>query len=151
MEAITGLLEGFDFTKLLPKIGQLMSSVRFWTVLLMYVGPLVLLGFGLWYYLKPVSKPSQKTGFRIYFGMGSTEAWQFTQKLAGRVWTVLGGVMTLISVIVSLVNRGEDTMSVVSGAVIWMIWQVVLTLLSYAVIYLIVYRNFDKEGNPRRK
>lgn len=151
MEAITGLLEGFDFTKLLPKIGQLMSSVRFWTVLLMYVGPLVLLGFGLWYYLKPVSSPSRKTGFRTYFGMGSIEAWLFTQKLAGMVWTGLGGVMTLISVIVSLSGRGEDTMSIVSGAVVWMIWQVVLTLLSYAAIYLIVFFNFDKEGNSRRK
>ena len=42
-------------------------------------------------------------------------------------------------------------MSIVSGAVVWMIWQVVLTLLSYAAIYLIVFFNFDKDGNSRRK
>ena len=66
MESISGFLDGFDIAKILPKIGNVISSVRFWMVLLMYAGPLVLLGFGLWYYLKPVKEPCSDKGFRIH-------------------------------------------------------------------------------------
>lgn len=150
MEAITGLLEGFDFTKFLPKIGALLSSVRFWTVLLMYAGPLVLLGFGLWYFLRPAKEANHKTGFRIYYGMGSTEAWLFTQKLAGFVWTILGGALEVISIVISLICKGSNTFSMVTTCVIWMAIQAVLAVASYGAIYLIVYLRYDKDGNPKK-
>ena len=119
METITGLLDGFDFTKFLPKLGQLISSLRFWTVVLMYVGPLMLLGVGLWYYLRPEPEPNNKRGFRIRAAMGSLEAWQFTQKLAGVIWTLVGGASAAISILISLLCIGASTMSLVSAAVIW--------------------------------
>lgn len=148
MESVSGFLEEFDFAKFLPKIGKIIGSVRFWIVLLMYVGSLVLLGFGLWYYLKPAKEPNTKTGFRIYPAMGSVDAWQFTQKLAGIVWTGLGGVLTVITVFVSLIFKGGNTLDMVSNYVTWMGVQAVLALISYGGIYLTVFLRYSKKLPP---
>ena len=145
MESISGFLDGFDIAKILPKIGNVISSVRFWMVLLMYAGPLVLLGFGLWYYLKPVKEPCSDKGFRIHPAMGSVDAWQFTQKLAGVTWTALGGVLTVLTVIFSLIYAGAGTMKMVTACVVWMGIQALLAVISYGFIYWMVYARFKGE------
>ena len=145
MESISGFLDGFDFAKILPGIGKVISSVRFWMVLLMYAGPLVLLGLGLWYYLKPVQEPCTDRGFRIPPAMGSADAWKFTQKLAGVTWTALGGVLTVLTVIFSLIYGSTATMKLVTASVVWLAVEALLAVVSYGFIYIMVYTRFKKE------
>ena len=145
MDSITGLLEGFDLAKLLPKIGQLISSVRFWTVLLMYAGPLTLLGLGLWYYLRPELEPTTKRGFRIPRALQSKEAWQFTQKFAGVLWTALGGALAAISIVISLFCLGASTIGLVTTAVVWVLIQAILAGGAYGLVWLTVQRRYGEK------
>lgn len=148
MEAITEFLEDFDFAKLLPEIGKFLSDLRFWTGVLMVLGPLVLLGFGLWYYFRPVQEPDERRGYRLKCAMASVKAWRYTQRLAAIVWIIAGGAMTLISIVICLILLGADELALMTTAVIWLIIEVILTLASHFVIRHMVGKNFDKDGNP---
>ena len=53
MEAITGFLEDFDFAKLLPELGKFLTDLRFWSNFILIAVPLVILGFGIWYFFFP--------------------------------------------------------------------------------------------------
>ena len=52
MEKLMSIFEGFDIEKigsLLPSAESLMSGLSGWMVLLVLVGPLLMLGFGIYY------------------------------------------------------------------------------------------------------
>ena len=148
MEAITGFLEDFDFARLLPEIGEFLSSMRFWTGVLMVLGPAVLLGLGLWYFLRPVQMPDEKHGFRLKHAMGSVKAWQYTQRMAALVYMILGGAMLVISIVICLICLGVREMSMMSIAVIWLLIQVILVIVGLSVIRNLVSKHFDSNGAP---
>ena len=151
MEAITGFLEDFDFAKLLPELGKFLTDLRFWTNFIMICLPLVLLGFGIWYFFFPVKEANHSVGFRIYFGMGSVQAWQFTQRLAGLLWMIMGGVFTVVSIVICLCCIGSTMMGLVTTAVVWLAIVALLVIASYFTMQGIVISRFDKDGNPRTK
>ena len=75
---------------LLPELAPLLEQSALWARLLMLIGPFVILGMGLYYYLNAPKEANFRSGYRCYFGMGSVEAWQYTQRLAGGLWVLLG-------------------------------------------------------------
>ena len=90
-------------------------------------------------------------GYRCYFGMGSVEAWRFTQRLAGIVLGVLGLVLAGVMLVISMGFPGMDTMEMVWKAFWCLIWQAVLALLSNAAIWAAAAIRFDAKGNFRKK
>ena len=149
MEAITEFLESFDFAKLLPEIGALLSSLRFWMGLLMLLGPVLVLIFGLCYYFRPVAQPSDKLGFRVRCAMGSTEAWRYAQKLAGTVWMYLGAGMTVVSLVVLLIMLAAQPLTLAMGAVICVAVQALLMTASYFFLLFKISSKYDKFGDPK--
>ena len=149
MKAITAFLEDFDFSKILPKIGSFLKDIRFWLNFIMLLGPLVILVFGLWYFFLPLKEANHKLGFRTYFGMGSVEAWKFTQRLAGWVWMILGGATTLISLILMLVYKKKDMMALATGSVVWLGIVAILAVASYIAISIIATLRYDHRGDRR--
>ena len=149
MEAITEFLESFDFAKLLPEIGALLSSLRFWMGVLIMVGPVLVLVFGLCYYFKPIAQPSDKLGFRVRCAMGSNEAWHFAQKLAGTVWMYLGAGLTVVSLAVLLLTLAAEPMTVALVAVICVAVQALLILVSYFFLLFKVSSKYNKHGDPK--
>ena len=69
----------------IPKIGDLLSNMKFWMGYLMIAGPVLMLLFGAYYFFLSPKEANHKAGYRTYFGMGSVQAWRFTQRLAGVV------------------------------------------------------------------
>lgn len=150
MDFITGLLDGLDLTKLVPDLSTFLGQLQLICTLAVLLGPLLFLGFGLWYLLCPPKEANHSIGFRTYFGMGSVDAWKYTQRIAGTVWTVLGAVLLIIMGIVCITFGSKDVAHVAHSAVISLLIQAILGLLSWAVISILAAVNFDKDGHRRK-
>ena len=94
------LMEDFDLKNYLPKLDTLWGTVELLIRIFVMAGPLILLGLGLWYFLAPPKEANHRAGFRTLWGMGSVEAWRFTQKVAGIAFSVVGFVLTVIMAII---------------------------------------------------
>lgn len=149
MEIITAILEGFDLGNIIPDLTTFLGKLQTVAALAAMVGPVVMLVMGVWYWLYPPKEANHKAGFRTYFGMGSVEAWQFTQRLAGRVWSVLGGLLTLVSAILCLTFGSKDALQVVSAVAVMLIIQAILAFFGWLSVTVAVTATFDKNGKRR--
>ena len=150
LEGIKELMDAFDPASLLPDlssvVGMVMTAARYAVL----AGPIVLLAMGLAYLFLSPKEANYKFGYRCYFGMGSIDAWRFTQRLAGIVWAALGLVLTVIMVLVTGKFAGGDVIQVVDTAVTCLIWEIVLAVASALAINVIVALSFDAQGYPRK-
>jgi len=123
------------------------GSIAGWAVM---IGPLLLLALGLLYFFKAPKEANHSFGFRTYFGMGSVEAWRYTQRLAGMILGGLGIILTVIMGIICLTWGGKDTLQILDRAVSCLIWEVVLAAIAWGGIVLHISLRYDKEGNLRK-
>ena len=150
MDDILSLLQDFNVANFLPAPEKFLKDLEGWIRLAVLIGPLVMLGLGLWYTHKPPKEANYSAGFRTYYGMGSIAAWRFTQKLAGAVYTLLGGGLSVIMFVISLFFNGKSALTMVNVAVWCMAIEFILIFLAWLVINIIVYREFDKDGKRRK-
>ena len=151
MDDILSLLQDFDIANFLPEPDKFVNSLEGWVRLLVLIGPLVLLGLGIWYYFAPPKEANHSAGFRTYWGMGSVEAWRFAQKLAGMGYMVLGGVLSVLMLIVSLFFNGDKALAMINAALVCVIIELILVLLLWIIINMLVFRAYDKDGKRRKK
>ena len=151
MDDILSLLQDFDVANFLPAPEDYVRSLAGWVRLFVLLGPLLLLGLGAWYYFAPPKEANHSVGFRTYWGMGSVKAWLFSQKLAGLSYMVLGGVLTVLSFLISLTFNGNKAMGMINTAFVIVLIQLLLVLGLHIVLNLLIYRSFDKDGKPRKK
>ena len=149
--SIKEMMDGFDPAALLPELGSLLDlAVRF-SKFAIFIGPVILLAMGLAYLFLSPKEANYHFGYRCYFGMGSVESWQFTQKLAGIVLGGLGLVLTVVALIVSIGLSLQNPMDSVWRAVYCLIFQAVLALIANAAIWGVTAYLFDAHGLPRRR
>ena len=91
------------------------------------------------------------SGYRTYFGMGSVEAWRFTQRLAGAVLGGVGLVLTGVMLFISGGFAGMNAMDMVWKAFWCLIWQAAIILAANAAIWAVTFFRFDAKGNYRAK
>ncbi len=151
MSDILSVLQDFDLGNFLPEPEKFMNSLEGWVRFFVLLGPLLLLGLGLWYYYFPPKEANFKAGFRTYFGMGSVEAWRFAQHIAGRAYMFLGGGLTVLMFLISLFFNGKKAMGMIITALICVIVELLLVIAVWVLIYMLVYRTFDKDGNRRKQ
>jgi len=149
MEKITAFFDGMDFTKLVPEMDSLLDILLKVCKLSIIVGPIVMLAFGLMYFFIPPKEANHSVGFRTYFGMGSVEAWRFTQKLAGIAWGALGLILTVVMFIIRAGYAEKDIMAVAQSAATCLLWQAALAFFCYVGICGAVTILFDHKGNRR--
>ena len=149
MELITKLFD-IDFASLVPELPTFLGLIRTLLVLAMLAGPVALLSLGALYLYKPAPEANFKYGYRTYYGMGSIEAWKFSQKIGGLVFGALGAFLLLAMFIVSLCFIGKDLMVVSVMAMISLIVQAVLVLAARITLYYWCKKYFDKDGNRRQ-
>ena len=143
-------MDSLDLSKLVPELEGLMGkagSIARWAVM---IGPLLLVALGLLYFFKAPKEANHSFGFRTYFGMGSIEAWRYTQRLAGLVMGAIGILLTVIMGIVCLTWGGKDTLQVLDKALACLIWEVILTAVTCGGLVLHISLRYDKEGNKRK-
>ena len=149
MEIITKLFD-LDLSKFVPEMPVFLGGLRAILVLAVLIGPILLVTLGAMYLLRPAPEANFKYGFRTYFGMGSVEAWKFSQKIAGLAYGGLGAVLLLIMFIVVLTFFKKDLFQIANSAIACLIWQAALALIARITVSILCCVYFDRNGDRRR-
>ena len=151
IESFKELMDSFDPAALLPELDNVTGKVELVARIAVMAGPIVLLVLGLLYFFAAPKEANYSFGYRCYFGMGSVEAWRFTQRLAGIVLGGLGLVLTVVMLIVCAGFRGLAVMPMVESAATALIWQAALALIGCLGVNITAMVLFDAKGEFRRK
>jgi len=150
IDALKALLTDFDPASLLPELEPLTGKLQSLAHFIVLVGPIILLAIGLAYLLLSPKEANHRFGYRCLFGMGSVEAWRFSQKLAGLVYSGLGLILLIIMLLIRR-NFGEmDLEAMIFQAGKCLLWQAGLVLFFWFATNLTVAILFDYKGNRRR-
>ena len=149
-EDIKVLMDNFDPAALLPDLTTVVGKVEFITRLAVMVGPIVLLVLGILYFFAAPKEANYRFGYRCYFGMGSEEAWRFTQRFAGLVWGVLGLVLTVVMLIITGSFAGNPIMDIIGKGAKCLLWEGGLILVSILGINLTAMLCYDRKGLRRK-
>ena len=151
MDAIMNFLKEFDPAALLPDISSIVGIMQVFARILILIIPILLGGLGAAYYFKPIKEANHIFGYRTYFGMGSVDAWKYTQRLAGFGYMVLGGALTLAMIIVNLCLIGAETLTLLTTAAICLIIELVLTGLGVLALNIFLAIRYDRDGYLREE
>ena len=150
IDDLKGLMDDFDPASLLPEMEGLLEGIAGAVRIAVLVGPVLLLIAGLAYLLLAPREANYTFGYRCVFGMGSVEAWRFTQRFAGIVWGVLGLVLTLVMFSKTGNFAGQDLQELLWQAVKYVLWEAGLVAVSCLVINTVVMVRFTYSGEYRK-
>ena len=148
-EDIKILMDNFDPASLLPDLSSMTGIVATVTRLAVLAGPIVLLIMGLLYFFAAPKEANYRFGYRCYFGMGSEEAWRFTQRVAGILWAALGLVLSLLMLFITGGYGSKEIVDVIGSGLKCLIWEVVLVAVSCLAINAAVMLRYDRKGLRR--
>ena len=151
LENIKDSLDRINLESLLPDLSNFASSVLTFTRWAMLLGPLVILVLGVLYLIAAPKEANYTIGYRCFFGMGSVQAWRFTQRLAGIGFAGLGLVLGIIAVL-----RSGTIAALPADRMVWyaarlLLWQAGLALVLNVGIWLTTFFVFDSKGELRNK
>ena len=149
MEALKALMKDFDPTALMPDLSTMLGKVEAGLRLAVMAAPLALLILGLLYLLAAPKEANYKLGYRFFWGMSSVEAWRFTQRLAGAVWTLLGIILTVVMWSGCGAFREMEINAMTYQAVKYILWELGAAVASILLIDLAVLICFTFKGIPR--
>lgn len=151
IEQMKQLVNEFDFANFIPAVDSILGWIELLVRLFVMAAPVCVLVFGLWFLFLPPKEANHRAGYRTYFGMGSVEAWRFTQFLAGIVWSAVGLILSVVMLLVTNGYREMDMMDMVNNAIVCVLWEIgciVLCCLGINITALVV---FDRKGVRRSK
>lgn len=151
IEDFKGLMDEFDPASLLPELDTVMDKIAFIARIAVLVGPVILLVMGLIYLLAAPKEANYTLGYRCYYGMGSVEAWRFTQRIAGMVFGTLGLVLSVVMFLISGKFAGMEAMDLLWKAIYCLLWEAGLVAAACIGINITAATYFDGKGYPRRK
>ncbi|MDO5546709.1 MAG: SdpI family protein [Eubacteriales bacterium] len=151
IESIKSLMDGFDPAALLPDLSELFGSLATLCRFAVMIGPVVLLILGLAYLLLSPREANYYFGYRCYFGMGSVQAWRFTQRMAGLLFGGVGLILTIVMYVISGDFAGMEVTDMVWKAAGCLAWQAVIALILTMLVNFLAFFFFDAKGGPRRK
>ena len=151
IEDFKGLMDGFEPATLLPELDPILGKLALLTRVAVLIGPVMLLVMGLLYFFASPREANYRFGYRCYYGMGSIEAWQFTQSLAGIVWSALGLIFGIVMLLISAKFPQLETMDLLWRAVYCVGWEAGITALACIGVNTVVAVRYDSRGNLRRK
>lgn len=150
-DSIKQIMDEFDPAALLPELNSVTELVSSIAGVAVVIGPVILLVLGLAYLFLAPKEANYRFGYRCYHGMGSVEAWRYTQRMAGLIWAVLGAALTAVSCFAAVGYGGKDVMAVMDSAITLLIWELVLAVISCVAINALVICHFDRNGNRRQR
>jgi len=151
IESIKQMLDGFDPASLLPDLSSVFGIITTVCRAAVLIGPIILLVLGIAYLFFSPKEANYHFGYRCYFGMGSVQAWRYTQRLSGIILGVLGLVLTVVMFFIGAGFGAMTPEDMVWKALTCLIWEAVLALLANVAICGLAALNFDRKGEYRRK
>ena len=149
--SIKSLMDGFDPAAMLPDLSELFGSLATLCRFAVMIGPVVLFVLGLAYLFLSPKEANYYFGYRCYFGMGSVQAWRFTQRIAGMLF---GGVGLILTIVMFLISGGFAEMEVTD--MVWkaagcLAWQAIIAIVLTLLVNFLAFFFFDAKGGPRRR
>ena len=151
IEKMKQLVNEFDFANFIPEVDSILGWVETLVRFFVMAAPICILVFGLFFLFLPPKEANHRAGYRTYFGMGSVEAWRFTQFLAGIVWSALGLILTIVMVLVINGFREMEAMEMVGRAIVCVLWEIGSIALCCLGINITTLVIFDRKGTRRSK
>ena len=149
LDGLKTLFEDFDPAALLPELDTMLGKLELLMRIAVLIGPVIVLVLGLVYLLAPPKEANHYFGYRCWFGMGSVQAWQFTQRLAGTAWLIMG----LVLAVIAAANVGElmelELMDAMFLAGKYIIRQALTVFISVICINIVVFARYDRKGIRR--
>ncbi len=150
MEKITEVLDKLkELEKLIPDLDKLVNWIHWLISFSVRIGPLCILFLGVIYFLIPPKEANHRFGYRTYFGMGSVEAWRFTQRVAGAIMTVSGLILHFIAKGAAKKFPEMTTMEMTERAFEIIRTQIIWILLIYVFMFLLTAVMFNRKGDYR--
>jgi hypothetical protein len=150
IEDLKSLMDAFDPAALLPEMNGVLDVILYAVRIATLLGPAVLFLLGVGYLIFAPKEANYYFGYRCTFGMGSVEAWRYTQRLAGLAWSVLGLILTGAMVLLTNGFADMDVYDAVWTAAKYVLWEVVIVALSCLCINTIVMSRFTYNGDYRK-
>ena len=151
IESIKQIMDGFDPAALLPDLSDLFGSLATLCRFAVMIGPVVLLVLGLAYLFLSPREANYYFGYRCYFGMGSVQAWRFTQRMAGMLFGGVGLILTIVMYAISGSFAEMEVTDMVWKAAGCLAWQAVIALVATFLVNFLAFFFFDAKGGPRRR
>ena len=151
IDSIKEIMDGIDPGAFLPDLPTLFGGIQQLCRIAVLVGPIVLLVVGLTYLFLAPKEANHYFGYQCYYGMGSVQAWRFTQRLSGIVMGLLGLGLTAAMYVVSGDFQKMETMDMVMKTLRCLGLQALLAILAVVAINLTAFFLFDRRGEVRRK
>ena len=151
IDSIKEIMDGFDPASLLPDLNTLFGRLGLVCRIAVLIGPIVLLIMGLAYLLLSPKEANHYFGYRCYFGMGSVQAWRFTQRISGAVLAGLGLILGVVMFFVSSSFGAMEVNAMVWRAVTCLLWEAGLSLAAILGINTTAMLLFDHNGEYRGK
>ena len=143
--------ENFKLSELMPKLDDFWEKAETLIRIFVMVGPLLLLGLGLWYFFAPPKEANRRAGFRTPWGMGSVEAWRFTQRAAGILFCAAGFGLTVAMAAACRGFAAMETVDALQAAGKCILWQVGISLAVCVVSHLTPPVFYTWKGDRRFK
>ena len=146
-----GLMDAFDPASLFPDLDVLIDKIPLIARIAVLIGPVILLVMGLLYLFASPKEANYYFGYRCYYGMGSEEAWRYTQRIAGIGLGALGLVLSVVMLLVSGGFAEMETMELLWRAVYCVAWEVGLAVVACLTVNTMAALRFDGKGDRRKK
>lgn len=151
LSSIKEMMDAFDPAALLPDLSQVFDSLATVCRFAVLIGPIVMLVLGLMYLFLSPKEANYYFGYRCYFGMGSVQAWRFTQRIAGLIFGGVGLILLLMMLWISSGFAGMEVTDMVWKALSCLLWQVGAALAATLAINLTAAALFDRKGALRKR
>ena len=149
MDRLAELVANFDIANILPKLDSFLGWMELLIRLAVMAGPILVLVFGCIYFFMPPKEANHSLGYRFYWGMGSEQAWKFTQRLAGFSWMIIGAVLTAVMFFVTVAVGGKDLVQMGYDAVVCLLWELGIIVVTCLAIDVVVLLRYDRKGRVR--
>ena len=152
LDAIKEFLSGSETAlPVVPDAGTVVDKILPIAKVLVVAGPVIMLILGLLYLFAAPKEANHHFGYRCYFGMGSEQAWRFTQRIAGMTWIALGSIMTVAMLIVTSRFPKLDVLEMLTSAATSLVTEALVLLAATIIIRITVAAVFDRHGERRRR
>ena len=151
IDKLTSLMDGLDIAKLVPDLDVLLGKLEPLVRILILVGPIAMLGLGLYYFFAAPKEANYSAGYRFRYAMSRVEVWRFTQRLAGLVYGSLGLLLGLVMGLLSIRLGKLAAPDMVWFALKCLLWELGLLAVTCITIDILVAATFDKKGDRRKK
>lgn len=148
--SIKDMMDAFDPAALLPDLSAIFGGLAPLCRGAVMIGPILLLVLGLAYLFFSPKEANYYFGYRCYFGMGSVQAWRFTQRFAGLVLGLTGLILTLTMFTFSAGFAAMDVTDMVWKAVSYLLIEAIAALVANLAVNLTAMALFNRRGEYRR-